>query len=140
MPDTTLNHTTKPDVTELLGREDVQAALTELLQQLPKLAVLTSLLGKGVDVAKEVLTDGDLMGGVEELVTGKLQPYQTKVSQLTSMLHTAKVRAEGMTNQIGIFGVMGMLKDPNVQFCLHYVQALSDLMTDYRKSNRVPMQ
>ncbi len=134
MPETTTLDKPTVDVTELLMRADVQKALIDVLEQLPKFAPLLVLAGKGVEAAREAISDPDLMGGLEEVVLEKVKPLQGKASDLTSMLQEAKQRAERSNQYIGMFGLLRLLKDPTVQYALRYVQALVDVASERRSA------
>ncbi|QQE80087.1 DUF1641 domain-containing protein [Alicyclobacillus sp. SO9] len=130
MPTTMSKEKPTLDVTELLLQPEVQHAVTELIQQLPKLAPLISLLGTGVEVATEALSDAEMMGGLETMVREKAKPLQTTVKNASEAIREAKSRAEKDNTYIGIFGVLRLLKDPNVQYALRFVQGMSDVVSE----------
>jgi uncharacterized protein YjgD (DUF1641 family) len=130
VPTTVSKERPTSDLTELLLQPEVQQAVTELIQQLPKLAPLVSLLGTGVEVATQALSDAEMMGGLESMVREKAEPLQTTVQNAAEAIREAKSRAEKDSTYIGIFGVLRLLKDENVQYALRFVQGMSDVVSE----------
>jgi uncharacterized protein YjgD (DUF1641 family) len=127
-------YTSDKDLTSLLMRPDVQQAVTDLMEELPKLTPLIKLLSKAASVGSEALSDGDLMAGVTEKVRDSVRPLQEKKEEYTGLLKEANERAKRNQDQIGIFGVLRLLKDPSVQYALRYVTALTELTSEKRRT------
>ncbi|MFX7329271.1 hypothetical protein ABTI69_21010, partial [Acinetobacter baumannii] len=62
----------KPDVLDQLLKPEVQESLTVLVDQLPKLTEMMTLLTKTYDLVQKVATDRvliqDMVGGIQEVV------------------------------------------------------------------------
>lgn len=115
------------DLDTLLMEPEIQQSLTTLLQELPRLATMIGVLGKVCDLGKEVLTDGDLMGGIEDRVRDTVG---ASAQGLYAAVQEAKRRADQDCTQIGVFGLLRLLKEPTVQRSLRFVQALCAVMTE----------
>lgn len=123
----------KLDVLEQLTKPEIQEALTVLIDQLPKLAEMTTQLTKAYDFVQTAMNDevliNDMKGGLVEAV----KPIQEKAKGLAATAIEAKERAEVNTGTIGIFGLMNMLKDPQVQHALRFAQAFLDVSAEKKQ-------
>lgn len=123
------------DVLDQLMKPEVQQSLSVLVEQLPKLAELTTVLTKAYDLAQSVVTDRvlieDLKGGMEEIV----KPITEKAKSIASAAIEAgdRTQADNATT-IGLFGLLKMLKDPQVQQALRFAQAFLDVLGERRQS------
>lgn len=124
----------KLDVLEQLNKPEIQQALTVLIDHLPKLAEMATHLTKAYDFAQTALNDrvliDDLKGGVEEFV----KPMQEKAKHIAAAAIEANERAQTSTQQIGIFGLLSLLKDPQVQYALRFSQAFLEVSGERKKS------
>ena len=111
------------DVLEQLLQPEVQQSLTTLVEQLPKLTELMNLLTKSYDFAQSVATDevlkNDTVGAIAEIV----EPVKDTVKTVAQTAIEAKDRADSSTEVIGLFGVLKMLKDPQVQKLFRFANA-----------------
>jgi uncharacterized protein YjgD (DUF1641 family) len=111
------------DILERLLKPEVQESLTTLVDQLPKLTELVNILTKSYDFAQSVATDevlkNDTVGAIQEI----LEPVTHSVKNIASIAIEAKDRAEGSNEAIGLFGLLKMLKDPQVQKLFRFVNA-----------------
>ncbi|SMF14604.1 Uncharacterized conserved protein YjgD, DUF1641 family [Paenibacillus barengoltzii] len=111
------------ELLEQLLKPEVQQSLTALVEQLPKLNELVGVLTKTYDFAKAVATDeilkNDTVGAISEIAG----PVVGKVKHLAANVIEAKDRAEESQEVIGVFGLMKMLKDPQTQKLLRFVNA-----------------
>ncbi|NOU92445.1 DUF1641 domain-containing protein [Paenibacillus sp. LMG 31456] len=125
----------KPDVLDQLLKPEVQEALTVLVDQLPKLAEMMALLTKTYDLAQKVATDRvliqDMVGGIQEVV----KPIEEKVRGYASAAIEANDRAEQSEATIGLFGMMKLLKDPELQRMLRFSQAYLDILGERKKQD-----
>lgn len=122
------------DVLDQLMKPEVQQSLTVLVENLPKLAELVTILTKTYDVVQNVVTDQvlieDIKGGMEEFV----KPIQEGAKGIASAAIEANDRvATAQTTSIGLFGILRMLKDPQVQKMLQLSQAFLDVMAERRE-------
>jgi uncharacterized protein YjgD (DUF1641 family) len=101
----------KADVLDQLLKPEVQEALTVLVDQLPRLTEMMTLLTKTYDLAQKVATDRvliqDMLGGIQEVV----KPIEEKVKGYASAAIEANDRAEQSEATIGLFGMLKLLKE-----------------------------
>jgi uncharacterized protein YjgD (DUF1641 family) len=125
----------KPDVLDQLLKPEVQEALTVLVDQLPKLTEMMTLLTKTYDLAQKVATDRvliqDMVGGLKEVV----KPIEEKVKGYASAAIEANDRAEHSEATIGLFGMLRLLKDPELQKMLRFGQAYLDILGERKKQD-----
>jgi len=118
---------------QLLNPE-VQQRLTIIVDNLPKLSEIVTLLTNTYDVAQSLLTDDvlkeDLLGGVKEFI----EPIEGTVKGLAATAIEANDRAEANTSSsIGLFDLLRMFKDPQTQKLFRFVQAYLDITNEKQK-------
>lgn len=127
---------TEKDVLDQLTKPEVQQALTVLVENLPKLAEMTTILTKTYDIVQTVAKDevliNDLKGGMEEFV----KPVQEKAKGLAQAAIEASDRSREETATIGLFGMLKMLKDPQVQQVLRFTQAFLEVTAERKNSGK----
>jgi len=125
----------KPDVLDQLLKPEVQESLTQLVDQLPKLTEMMTTLTSMYDFAQKVLNDKvliqDTIGGIKEVV----KPIEEKVKGYASAAIEAKDRAETSDATIGLFGMLKLLKDPELQKMLRFSQAYLDILGERQKQD-----
>ncbi|WNQ10976.1 DUF1641 domain-containing protein [Paenibacillus aurantius] len=123
----------RPDVLEQLLKPEVQEALTVLVDQLPKLAEMMTLMTKTYDLAQKVASDRvliqDMVGGFMEVA----KPIEEKVKHLASAAIEANDRAEKSDETIGLFGMLRLLKDPELQKMLRFGQSYLDILSERKR-------
>ena len=102
------------DVLDQLLKPEVQESLTTLVEQLPKLTEMMTLLTKSYEFAQAVATVGS-------------------AKQLAATAIEAKDRASESNEVIGLFGLVKMIKDPQVQNVFRFVNAFLQVNAE-RKS------
>ncbi|WP_342046352.1 DUF1641 domain-containing protein [Bacillus sp. OTU530] len=111
------------DVLDQLLKPEVQQSLTILVEQLPKLTELVGILTKSYGFAQSVATDevlkSDTVGAIQEI----MNPLTHSVKSIAAAAIEAKDRAEESNEVIGVFGILKMLKDPQVQKLFRFVNA-----------------
>ncbi|WP_129727669.1 DUF1641 domain-containing protein [Ectobacillus funiculus] len=111
------------DVLDQLLKPEVQQSLTILVEQLPKLTELVGILTKSYEFAQSVATDevlkSDTVGAIQEI----MNPLTHSVKSIAATALEAKDRAEESNEVIGLFGILKMLKDPQVQKLFRFVNA-----------------
>lgn len=131
--ETVLAPASREDVLDLLMKPEVQNSLTVLVENMPKLAEMVTLMTKAYDFVQSVTTDqvliDDLKGGMEEFV----KPVTEKAKGIASAAIEASDRSQAETTTIGLFGLLKMLKDPQVQQSLRYAQAFLEVLGERRK-------
>jgi uncharacterized protein YjgD (DUF1641 family) len=116
------------DVFDALLDPEVQQSLQVLVQQLPKLTEITTLLVKAYDVSSEALKDGETLEGVTRLVHDSVQPLQEKFKDGKAAVEEAKLRADKDSTHISVFTLLKLLKDPLIQKNLRFVFALLNVL------------
>jgi len=111
------------DLLNQLLQPEVQESLTNLVAMLPKLNELATILTKTYDVVSQVATDevlkSDTINAVKEMAT----PVYDSAKNFAQTIIEAKDRAEESNEIIGIFGLLRMLKDPQVQKVFRFINA-----------------
>lgn len=107
---------------ELL-KPEVQQSLTALIEQLPKLNELVSILTKSYDFIQAVATDevlkSDTVGAIQEI----MDPVTDTVRNIAVTAIEAKDRAEESNEVIGLFTLLRMMKDPQAQKLFRFINA-----------------
>ncbi|NEW00601.1 DUF1641 domain-containing protein [Bacillus megaterium] len=127
---TVLNEEQMNALNQLLNPE-VQQRLTIIVDNLPKLSEIVTLLTNTYDVAQSLLTDDvlkeDLLGGVKEFI----EPVEGTVKGLAATAIEANNRAEAnASSSIGLFDLLRMFKDPQTQKLFRFVQAYLDITNE----------
>lgn len=129
--------TVKADVLDQLLKPEVQEALTVLVDQLPRLTEMMTLLTKTYDLANKVANDRvliqDMVGGIQEVV----KPIEEKVKGYASVAIEANDRADQSDATIGLFGMLKLLKDPELQKMLRFSQAYLDILSERKKQDHL---
>lgn len=124
------------DVLDQLMKPEIQESLNVLVANLPKLAEMTTLLTKAYDLVQTVANDQvlirDLKGGMEEFV----KPIQDKAKGIAQAAIEASDRTHAETSTIGLFGILKMLKDPQVQKTLRFTQAFLEVLAERDQQKR----
>ncbi|MFC4807813.1 DUF1641 domain-containing protein [Paenibacillus sp. GCM10023250] len=120
------------DVLLPLSKPEVQEAMIALADHLPKLAEMTALLTKTYDLARQVAGDRvlvqDTLGAIREVA----KPLEEKAKHYASAAIEARARAEQDGAAIGLFGLLGLLKDPELQRLLRFGRAYVDILGERR--------
>jgi uncharacterized protein YjgD (DUF1641 family) len=119
------------DVLNQLLKPEVQESLTVLVENLPKLEEMVTLFTKSYDTAQSIMKDrvliDDLIGGLQEFV----KPLEGKVKEYAAAAIEANDRVqENQATTIGLFGLLRMLKDPQIQKMFRFVQAYLDITSE----------
>ncbi|MEK5029140.1 DUF1641 domain-containing protein [Paenibacillus sp. FSL M7-1046] len=114
---------TKEDILDQLLKPEVQESLTTLIEQLPQLTQLVGVLTKSMDFVQSVASDevlkNDTVGAIKEIA----EPVVGSVKNMAATVIEAKDRANESTETISVFGMMKMIKDPQVQKLLRFMNA-----------------
>ncbi|OEC01082.1 hypothetical protein GY31_16755 [Lysinibacillus sphaericus] len=121
------------DVLDQLLKPEVQESLTTLVEQLPKLTEMMTLLTKSYEFAQAVATDDVLKSDTVGAVTEMAGPVVGSAKQLAATAIEAKDRASESQEVIGLFGLVKMIKDPQVQNVFRFVNAFLQVNAE-RKS------
>ncbi|MBM7697855.1 DUF1641 domain-containing protein [Kurthia huakuii] len=115
------------DVLDQLLDPQVQASLTALVNELPKLAEMVTTLTQVYDVAQGLATDtvfkNDMVHATSEIVG----PVVKSAKGLAATAIEAKDRAELSHEQIGLFGILKLMKDPQVQSVFRFANAFLEV-------------
>lgn len=120
------------DVLDQLLKPEVQQSLNTLVEQLPKLTEMVTLLTKSFDFASTLATDETLKKDTVAAVTEMASPVVDGAKTLARNAMEAKDRAEESNETIGVFGLMKMLKDPQVQGVLRFANAFLEVSAEQK--------
>ncbi|MFO7316459.1 MAG: DUF1641 domain-containing protein [Bacilli bacterium] len=120
----------KQDLLDQLLKPEVQESLTYLVEQLPKLAELVGLLTKAYDFAQQVATDEVLKSDTVNAIKEVSEPVVGTVKNLAQTAIEAKDRADESSESIGLFGVLKLLKNPEVQKLLRFANAFLEVSAE----------
>ena len=115
--------TSTQDLLDQLLKPEVQQSLTVLVEHLPKLAEVVTLLTKAYDFAQLVSTDDVLKNDTVSAMKEVAGPVIGTVKTVAANAIEAKERAESSNEAVGLFGVLKLLKDPEVQNMLRFANA-----------------
>ena len=120
----------KLDLLDQLLKPEVQASLTTLVEQLPKLAEVVTLLTKAYDLAQLVATDDVLKSDTVSAVKEMAEPVIGSVKNIAATAIEAKDRADNTNETVGIFGLLKLLKDPETQKVLRFANAFLTVQSE----------
>ncbi|MGM9968033.1 MULTISPECIES: DUF1641 domain-containing protein [unclassified Rummeliibacillus] len=122
----------KLDVLDQLLKPEVQESITALVNELPKLTEMMTTLTKIYDLAQSLSTDevlkNDIVGAVGEIAT----PVVNSAKNLAATAIEAKDRAEESTETIGLFGMLRLLKEPQVQQLFRFANAFLQVNEEHK--------
>jgi uncharacterized protein YjgD (DUF1641 family) len=121
------------DILDQLLKPEVQESLTTLVDQLPKLTELVTVLTKSYDFAQSVATDEVLKNDTVSAIKEIADPVTDTVKQIAATAIEAKDRAEESNEVIGLFGLLRMLKDPQAQKLFRFVNAYLEINASRNK-------
>lgn len=123
----------KLDVLDQLLKPEVQESLTTLVEQLPKLTELVSLLTKSYDFAQSIATDDVLKNDTVSAITEIAEPVIGSVKNLAATAIEAKDRADSSIEVIGLFGLLKLVKDPEAQKLFRFINAFLQISGENKK-------
>ncbi|WP_379153430.1 DUF1641 domain-containing protein [Paenibacillus sp. sgz5001063] len=111
------------ELMDQLLKPEVQESLTTLVEQLPQITQLIGALSKSLDFVQAVASDdvlkNDTVGAIKELA----EPVVDRVKTMAATVIEAKDRANESSETISLFGMMRMIKDPQMQKMLRFMNA-----------------
>ncbi|MEK3798245.1 DUF1641 domain-containing protein [Peribacillus sp. FSL H8-0477] len=113
----------KLDILDQLLNPEVQESLTALVEQLPKLTELVTVMTKSYDFVQAISTDEVLKSDTVGAITEIAGPVVGSLKNVAATTLEAKERAENSTESIGLFGLMKMMKDPQAQKMFRFMNA-----------------
>lgn len=124
----------KLDVLDQLMKPEVQESLTVLVDALPKLAELVTLMTKAYDFAQNVASDKVLINDFAHGLGEFVKPVQEKAKGIASAAIEAGERSTADAGAtVGLFGMLKMLKDPEVQKTLRFAQAFLAVLAERKQ-------
>lgn len=111
-----------------LNKENINALLS-LFEKLPKIAQAVEMLEK-VTPFIEVITKKENIVSVAEAADILIAPVTERVQEGMSMVKEAKARAQQRRDDVGIFDLLRILKDPTVQDGLKFVQSFLEIIAE----------
>jgi uncharacterized protein YjgD (DUF1641 family) len=121
------------DLLDQLLNPEVQESLTVLVESLPKMAELITMLNKVYDFVQSVATDKVLVNDFKGSFQEFLDPVTEKAKGVAATAIEAKDRAEESNETIGLFGLLRMLKDPQAQKLFRFLQSYMALAEERSK-------
>lgn len=133
----TLTEETKSlDVLDQLMKPEVQQSLTVLVDNLPKLAEMVTLMTKAYDFAQGIATDKVLIDEFAHGIGEFVKPVQEKAKGIAAAAIEAGERAQADAgSSVGLFAMLKMLKDPEVQKTLRFAQAFLTVLSEKKTDN-----
>lgn len=124
------------DVLDQLMKPEVQQSLTVLVDNLPKLAEMVTLMTKAYDFAQNIATDKVLINDFAQGIGEFVKPVQEKAKGIAAAAIEAGERSqEAAGSTVGLFAMLKMLKDPEVQKTLRFAQAFLSVLSE-RKNEK----
>jgi len=123
------------DVIEQLLKPEVQASLGVIMENLPKLAEMTTLLTRFYDTTQSIITDEVLMEDLKQGFGEFVTPLQQKAKSGAAMMIEANDRAQTNSNEIGLFGLLKMLKQPEIQHVFRFAQAYLEVVSERKNES-----
>jgi uncharacterized protein YjgD (DUF1641 family) len=124
------------DVLDQLMKPEVQQSLTVLVDNLPKLAEMVTMMTKAYDFAQGIATDKVLIHEFAHGIGEFVKPVQDKAKGIAQAAIEAGERTQADTGAtVGLFGMLKMLKDPEVQKTLRFAQAFLSVLAE-RKNEK----
>lgn len=125
------------DVLDQLMKPEVQQSLTVLVENLPKLTEMVTLMTDAYDVARSLATDPVFIGDMKSSMGEFVKPVTESAKGLASAAIEANDRVQTTENgSVGLFGLLKMLKDPNVQKTLRFSQAFLDILNERQRESK----
>lgn len=119
------------EVLDQLLKPEVQQSLSTLVDSLPKLVEMMTTITKAYDFVQTVATDKVLINDFAQGIGEFIHPVQEKAKDIASAAIEAGERAKAdTTTTIGVFGMLKMLKDPEVQKTLRFAQSFLDVLAE----------
>jgi uncharacterized protein YjgD (DUF1641 family) len=119
------------DILDQLMNPEVQQSLTVLVDNLPKLAEMVALMTKAYDFAQNVATDKVLINDFAHGIGEFVKPVQEKAKGLAQAAIEAGERSqEAAGSTVGLFAILKMLKDPEVQKTLRFAQSFLSILAE----------
>lgn len=122
------------DVLDQLLKPEVQESLTTLVDQLPKLTEMVTTLTKVYDVAQTLATDETFRNDTVSTVTEMATPVVKTAKNLAATAIEAKDRSSVSEETIGLFGMLKLLKDPQVQSAFRFANAFLEVSKENKQT------
>lgn len=123
----------KLDVLDQLLKPEVQESITALVNELPKLTEMVTTLTKVYDLVQSLASDqvlkNDIVGAVGEIAT----PVVNSAKGLAATAIEAKDRASESTETVGLFGIIRLLKEPQVQQLFRFANAFLQVNEEHKQ-------
>ncbi|MCM3785432.1 DUF1641 domain-containing protein [Neobacillus mesonae] len=123
------------DVLDQLMKPEVQESLTVLVENLPKLAEMVTAMTTAYDFAQGLAKDQVFVSDMKVALGEFTTPVVEKAKGVASAAIEAGDRAQAEQSSVGLFGMLKMLKDPNVQHTLRFAQAFLSILNE-RQQNK----
>ncbi len=116
-----------------LSKPEVQESLITLLNQLPQLTEVVTALNKSYEIAQSLATDQVLVSDFANTAKEFAEPVTKTAKNIAANAIEAKERAEQSKEVVSVFGLMKMLKDPQIQKVLRFANAYLQISNERSK-------
>ncbi|WP_223067322.1 DUF1641 domain-containing protein [Paenibacillus caui] len=122
------------DLVDQLLKPEVQQSLAALVDNLPKLTEMVNTMTQAYDVVQALATDKVFVEDIKAGFSGVVGPVVgiAKNAAATAIEAGERVKRDQSPN-VSVFGLLKMLKDPNVQKALKFSQAYLDVLNGQKK-------
>ncbi len=124
------------DVLDQLMKPEVQQSLTVLVENLPKLTEMVTVMTNAYDVARSLATDPVFIGDMKSSMGEFVKPVTESAKGLASAAIEAGDRVQTESGSVGLFALLKMLKDPNVQKTLRFSQAFLEILNERQRESK----
>jgi uncharacterized protein YjgD (DUF1641 family) len=121
------------DLVDQLLKPEVQQSLTTLVDNLPKLTEMVNTLTQAYDVVQSLASDKVFIEDIKAGFTGVVGPVIGMTKNAAATAIEASERAKKDHSTVSVFGLLKMLKDPNIQKALKFTQAYLDVTNEQKK-------
>lgn len=118
------------DILDQLLKPEVQQSLTTLVEELPKLTEMVQVLTNFYGLAQSMATDEILKNDTVDAIKEFADPVKKTVKSVAATAIEAKDRADDSSEAIGLFGLLRLLKDPQVQKLLRFVHSYLEVVSE----------
>lgn len=118
------------DLVDQLLKPEVQQSLAALVDNLPKLTEMVNTLTKTYDVVQSLASDKVFVNDIKAGFSGVVGPVVDKAKHAAAAAMEAGDRVQKDNSTVSVFGLLKMLKDPNVQKALKFSQAYLDVLNE----------
>jgi uncharacterized protein YjgD (DUF1641 family) len=118
------------DLPQLNFDKESLDALFALVNKLPKFVELLTAVEPMIEFVRAVLDDRTSLENLVHSAQSVVHPVTATLQSGTELLQAAKQRAGADRSPVNVFSLMKLLRDPNVQYGVHFVQAALGILQE----------